>query len=66
MQPFEQIFLAETGLKLEAGVPLAAYSSFKIGGPARFLPKSLILITGKGSWNRQAMPVSLLSHRRRL
>jgi len=44
MQPFEQIFLAETGLKLEAGVPLAAYSSFKIGGPARFLPKSLILI----------------------
>lgn len=43
MQAFEQIFLAETGLKLEAGVPLAAYSSFKIGGPARFFTEVINL-----------------------
>jgi len=36
MQAFEQIFPAMTGLKLETGVSLAAYSSFKIGGLARF------------------------------
>jgi UDP-N-acetylmuramate dehydrogenase len=36
MQTFEQIFPAVTGLKLETSVSLAGYSSFKIGGPARF------------------------------
>ena len=36
MQNFEQFFLAETGLKLKKDVALSDYSSFKIGGPARY------------------------------
>ncbi|HPB59535.1 MAG TPA: UDP-N-acetylmuramate dehydrogenase [Candidatus Saccharicenans sp.] len=36
MQDFEQFFLAETGLKLKKDVALSDYSSFKIGGLARY------------------------------
>lgn len=56
MQYFEQFFLAETGLKLKINVTLSAYSSFKIGGPARYfievanLDQLIKAMSAAGQW----------------
>jgi UDP-N-acetylmuramate dehydrogenase len=36
MQDFKTILSSETGLELQTGMSLASYSSFRIGGPARY------------------------------
>jgi len=36
IQEFKQIFLEEAGIRLKTDIPLAEYSSFRIGGPADY------------------------------